>query len=87
MFEINASFPVRTTTWRKYRILKDGSKANKPEDFAEYIEKLRSEMLLAAEDLEFEKAAEIRDRLVKLEAELKRKWGGRVRLRFMKSFL
>ncbi len=36
----------------------------------ERIDELRSEMLLAAEQLEFEKAAEIRDRIKKLEAQM-----------------
>jgi len=35
------------------------------------IEELRSEMLLAAEDLEFEKAAELRDQVEQLRALLK----------------
>jgi excinuclease ABC subunit B len=38
-----------------------------PTDPAEVIEMLRSEMLLAAENLEFEKAAQLRDRIKKLE--------------------
>ncbi|UJR85292.1 excinuclease ABC subunit UvrB [Sandaracinus amylolyticus] len=36
----------------------------------ERIEELRSEMLLAAEQLEFEKAAELRDRIKKLESQM-----------------
>jgi len=38
-----------------------------PEAMHEYLEELRSEMLLAAESLEFEKAAELRDELARLE--------------------
>jgi excinuclease ABC subunit B len=38
-----------------------------PTDPAELVEMLRSEMLLAAENLEFEKAAQLRDRIKKLE--------------------
>ncbi|UCG04733.1 MAG: excinuclease ABC subunit UvrB [Candidatus Heimdallarchaeota archaeon] len=38
------------------------------EDLPEYIEALRSEMQLAAKNLEFEKAAEIRDMIIDLES-------------------
>jgi excinuclease ABC subunit B len=38
-----------------------------PEDLGERLELLRSEMLLAAEALDFERAAELRDRMRKLE--------------------
>ena len=45
-------------------ILKPGEESQDP---GERIEELRSEMLLAAENLEFEKAARIRDQMLKLE--------------------
>ncbi len=41
-----------------------------PADIAARIEELRSEMLLAAEDLEFEKAAQLRDKVEQLRAQL-----------------
>jgi excinuclease ABC subunit B len=37
------------------------------EDISKLIEKLRKEMLKAAKDLEFEKAAELRDRIKLLQ--------------------
>ena len=43
-----------------------GGDSDKPD--AEYIEELRSEMLAAAENMEFERAAAIRDRLSELES-------------------
>ena len=42
--------------------------AGPEETDAEYIEELRSEMLAAAENMEFERAAAIRDRLSELES-------------------
>ena len=42
-----------------------------PADLPARIEELRSEMLLAAEELEFEKAAELRDQVEQLRAQLK----------------
>jgi excinuclease ABC subunit B len=41
-----------------------------PEEIKEMLEELRSEMLLAAENLEFEKAAQLRDRIKAAEAGL-----------------
>jgi len=41
----------------------------------EYVQKLFAEMLEAAKSLEFERAQIIRDQIVKLEAELKKKYG------------
>ena len=46
-----------------------------PESLPERIEELRSEMLLAAEKLEFERAAELRDELRVLEDALVQKSG------------
>jgi excinuclease ABC subunit B len=48
-------------------ILKKGETTADPEKLPEIIEELRSEMLLAAENLEFEQAAQIRDRITELE--------------------
>jgi excinuclease ABC subunit B len=48
----------------------DKSPPKDPEELADFIEELRSEMLLAAESLEFEKAAELRDRLASAEKSL-----------------
>jgi excinuclease ABC subunit B len=47
-----------------------GQAPSDPSKLPDHIEELRSEMLLAAENLEFEKAAELRDRITKLEAQL-----------------
>ncbi|MBT8450617.1 MAG: excinuclease ABC subunit UvrB [Deltaproteobacteria bacterium] len=47
-------------------ILRKGETPDDPADIPARIEELRSEMLLAAEELEFEKAAELRDRIEKL---------------------
>jgi excinuclease ABC subunit B len=52
---------------------------------AEYLEELQAEMLQAAQDLNFERAAELRDRIAKLKgepvasAQVKKKRGGRRR--------
>jgi excinuclease ABC subunit B len=45
------------------------SEAEASADPLELIAMLRSDMLLAAENLEFEKAAQLRDRIKKLEAQ------------------
>jgi excinuclease ABC subunit B len=47
-------------------ILRKGETPDDPADIPARIEELRSEMLLAAEELEFEKAAELRDQIEKL---------------------
>ena len=47
-------------------ILRKGETPDDPADIPARIEELRSEMLLAAEELEFEKAAELRDQIDKL---------------------
>jgi excinuclease ABC subunit B len=52
-------------------ILKKGEGANDPAEIPARIEELRSEMLLAAEELEFEKAAELRDQVEALRASLR----------------
>ena len=52
-------------------ILKKGEAPADPADIPARIEELRSEMLLAAEELEFEKAAELRDQVEQLRAQLK----------------
>ena len=51
-------------------ILRKGEVTDDPADIPARIEELRSEMLLAAEDLEFEKAAELRDQVEQLRAQL-----------------
>ena len=48
-------------------ILKKGVGEGDPELLPELIEELRSEMLVAAENLEFETAARLRDRIASLE--------------------
>ncbi len=52
-------------------ILRKGEAPADPTDISARIEELRSEMLLAAEDLEFEKAAELRDQVEQLRARLR----------------
>jgi excinuclease ABC subunit B len=52
-------------------VLKKGEAPKDPSDIPARIEELRSEMLLAAEELEFEKAAELRDQVEQLRAQLK----------------
>jgi len=52
-------------------ILRQGESSDDPADIPARIEELRSEMLLAAEELEFEKAAELRDQVEQLRAKLK----------------
>ncbi len=47
-------------------ILRKGETPDDPADIPARIEELRSEMLLAAEELEFEKAAELRDQIEQL---------------------
>jgi excinuclease ABC subunit B len=51
-------------------ILKRGELPESPADIPARIEELRSEMLLAAEELEFEKAAELRDQVEQLRSHL-----------------
>ncbi len=51
-------------------ILRAGEEPSDPSDIPARIEELKSEMLLAAEELEFEKAAELRDRIDQLRAML-----------------
>ena len=52
-------------------ILRAGEEPERPEDVPAKIEELRSEMLLAAEELEFERAAELRDRIEQLRASIR----------------
>ena len=49
-------------------ILRPGEEPSDPADVPARIEELRSEMLLAAEELDFEKAAKLRDRIEQLRA-------------------
>ena len=51
-------------------ILRPGEEPSDPTDIRARIEELKSEMLLAAEELEFEKAARFRDRVEQLRATL-----------------
>ena len=51
-------------------VLRKGEAPEDPTDIPARIEELRSEMLLAAEELEFEKAAELRDQVEQLRARL-----------------
>ncbi len=51
-------------------ILRAGEEPSDPTNTRARIEELKSEMLLAAEELEFEKAAELRDRIDQLRATL-----------------
>jgi excinuclease ABC subunit B len=51
-------------------ILRKGETPDDPADIPARIEELRSEMLLAAEELEFEKAAGLRDQVEQLRAQL-----------------
>ena len=51
-------------------ILRKGEGSDDPADIPARIEELRSEMLLAAEELEFEKAAGLRDQVEQLRAQL-----------------
>ena len=51
-------------------ILKRGELPESPADIPARIEELRSEMLLAAEELEFEKAADLRDQVEQLRSHL-----------------
>jgi excinuclease ABC subunit B len=51
-------------------VLRPGEKPEDPANLPARIEELRSEMLLAAEQLEFEKAARFRDELERLRAKL-----------------
>jgi excinuclease ABC subunit B len=59
-------------------ILKDIDYSSSPTDTPLLLEQLRSEMLLAAEQLDFEKAAAIRDRLKQLQKSLKPPKGRRL---------
>jgi excinuclease ABC subunit B len=52
-------------------VLRKGELPSDPADIPARIEELRSEMLLAAEELEFEKAAELRDQVVELRGKLR----------------
>jgi excinuclease ABC subunit B len=52
-------------------ILRQGESPDDPADIPARIEEIRSEMLLAAEELEFEKAAALRDQLEELRMQLK----------------
>jgi excinuclease ABC subunit B len=47
-----------------------GAKNVRPEDVAERISEIRAEMFAAAENLEFEKAAKLRDELKRIEADI-----------------
>jgi excinuclease ABC subunit B len=51
-------------------ILREGEGTTDPAKLPEIIEELRSEMLIAAESLEFETAAQLRDRITELETRL-----------------
>ncbi len=51
-------------------VLRKGEVSDDPADIPARIEELRSEMLLAAEELEFEKAAALRDQVEQLRAKL-----------------
>ncbi len=51
-------------------ILREGEGSSDPSKLPEVIEELRSEMLLAAENLEFETAAKLRDEVAELEKRL-----------------
>ena len=51
-------------------VLRKGESSDDPAKIPARIEELRSEMLLAAEQLEFEKAAELRDQVEQLRAKL-----------------
>jgi excinuclease ABC subunit B len=52
-------------------VLRKGELPSDPADIPARIEELRSEMPLAAEELEFEKAAELRDQVVELRGKLR----------------
>ncbi len=54
-------------------ILRKGEAESDQADLPARIEELRSEMLLAAEELEFEKAAELRDQIERLRAQLEQR--------------
>jgi excinuclease ABC subunit B len=64
-------------------ILREGEGTSDPSKLPEVIEELRSEMLVAAENLEFETAAQLRDRITELETRLdtSTKKGGRSKKR------
>ena len=53
-------------------VLRRGEIPEDPADIPARIEELRSEMLLAAEELEFERAAELRDQVEQLRSKLRR---------------
>jgi len=57
-------------------ILRRDEAVNDPSRIPERIEELRSEMLLAAEQLEFERAAELRDEIGRLERRAKKRGKG-----------
>jgi excinuclease ABC subunit B len=58
-------------------VLKKGERPEDPSDIPVRIEELRSEMLLAAEQLEFERAAELRDQIQRLRTQLEQSCGER----------
>ena len=60
-------------------VLRKGETPDDPADIPARIEELRSEMLLAAEELEFEKAAELRDQVEALRAKLQPQKRGRAK--------
>ena len=73
VFEMDAA--SGTTDYVTPPILRKGEAAGDPERIPERIEELRSEMLLAAEQLDFEDAARIRDEVARLEKLLAPKRG------------
>jgi len=70
VFEMDPSYGV--TDYVTIPILRKDESSRDPAKIPERIEELRSEMLLAAEELEFERAAEIRDEIGRLERRLAR---------------
>ena len=70
VFEMDPSYG--TADYVTIPILRKDEAENDPKKIPERIEELRSEMLLAAEELEFERAAEIRDEITRLEKRLHR---------------
>ena len=68
VFEMDPSYG--TADYVTIPILRKDEATNDPAKIPERIEELRSEMLLAAEELEFERAAEIRDEITRLEKRL-----------------
>ncbi len=70
VFELDPTYGV--SDYVTIPILRRDEATRDPAKIPERIEELRSEMLLAAEQLEFEKAAEIRDEIARLEKRLKK---------------